>query len=118
MSYDIMITDKYGKTRELEKAHQIKGMTAMKGDNFLLEYNTTYNFAPIFQRLFGPDGIRFLYNKSMAETIPLLDTAIEKLGNARGDGPYECAEGNVKKALMDLRALAGLADAEAMWDGD
>lgn len=118
MSYDIMITDANGKTRELAKPHQIKGMTHVHGENFLLEYNTTYNFAPTFQRLFGPEGIRFLYYKSMADTIPLLDAAIGKLGDARGDGPWECADGNVKKALKDLRALAGLADPSDLWEGD
>ena len=118
MSYDIdLICPVTKEPIDLGFTHQIKGGTyAVDGTN-KAELNVTYNYAPIFYKLFPEEGIRLLYNLSGAESIPILIEAIDKLGNDVSRDYWECTEGNVKKVLNQLLAFARLRP-DGIWSGD
>ena len=52
-----------------------------------------------------------------AESIPVIKAAIEKLGNDIDPDYWKPTEGNAKKALYGLLALAQIRP-DGVWDGD
>jgi len=54
---------------------------------------------------------------SGAESIPVLKSAAEKLGDDVSDNYWEPTEGNAKTALLQLIALAQLRP-DGIWAGD
>lgn len=134
MSYDISLRDPVTKAvLELDEPHQMKGGTYALGGTKLAMLNVTYNYARHFERVFGGEqptsafdmifggtrqsGIRSIYGKTGAESIPLLDAAIAKLGDDVDPDYWKPTEGNAKTALFHLRALATLRP-DGVWDGD
>lgn len=82
MSYDISLKDPVtGKTLETEVAHHMIGGTYAVGGTQELWLNVTYNYGYLYYKsnVFGEEGIRSLYGKSGAESIPMLKRAIEGL---------------------------------------
>lgn len=117
MSYDIELTDPVtGKTLELDAPHQMKGGTYALGGTTEMRLNVTYNYAPHF-RAVGPQGIRSIYGKTGAESIPMLDMAIALLGDDVHEDYWKPTEGNAKRALLQLRALATMRP-DGVWQGD
>lgn len=119
MSYDIYLNDP--KTTEViifdEKHHLIGGTYAVGGceEAWL---NITYNYASHFYRLIDKEkGIRFLYGKTGEESIPILNNAIEALNDDFTDDYREPTEGNAKKALQYLVAMAQMRP-DGVWSGD
>ncbi len=134
MSYDISLIDPI--TKEdliLDTPHQMKGGTYCVGGDNRAHLNITYNYSEHFQRAFGDEnvelsnwdkmfgggktGIRKLYGMSGADSIPLLRKAIELLGNDVSDNYWKATEGNSKKALLQLLALAKMRP-DGVWEGD
>ncbi len=118
MSYDLALVDPV--TREellLDAPHQMKGGTYALGGTPTASLNVTYNYYAHFRRTLGPYGIRSLYGKTGAETVPLLEAAIAQLGNDVDEDYWQPTEGNVKRALCQLRALA-LLRPDGVWEGD
>ena len=65
--------------------------------------------------MLGRKGIRSIYGKTGAESIPMLEKAISALGD---DGDYwNATEGNAKRALYGLLAFAKMRP-DGVWDGD
>lgn len=117
MSYDIELVDPITKEPlELDAPHHMRGGTYAVGGTTRLHLNVTYNYAPIFSRVLK-DGIRGIYGKSGAETLPIFDAAIKKLGDDITGNYWDATEGNAKQALIQLRALACMRP-DGIWSGD
>ena len=118
MSYDISLRDPVTKeTLEVDEPHFIRGGTYKLGGNTELWLNITYNYAKHFYRVMGEKGIRSIYGMSGAESIPVLKKAISELGDDVSDNYWDSTEGNAKKALYGLLALAQMRP-DGVWEGD
>lgn len=118
MSYDIRLCDPVTKeTLEVDAPHHITGGTYKVGGNTECWLNITYNYADHFYRVMGEKGIRTIYGMTGAESIPVLKEAVSKLGDDVSDDYWEPTEGNAKKALYGLLALAQMRP-DGVWDGD
>lgn len=133
MSYDLGLRDAItGEWLELDERHQMKGGTYQLGGCPTAELNVTYNYARHFERVFEPrpsdhpyakrddgklHGIRSLYGLTGAESIERLQRAIDSLGDDVVDDYWKSTEGNAKRALQQLLALARMRP-DGVWDGD
>ena len=117
MSYDISLRDKKGNTIELSKSHDLKGGTYDMGGTNEAWLNVTYNYGVHYYRVFGEKGIRTIYGMTGAESIPVIEKAIEELGDDIDNDYWKPTEGNAKAALKNLLELAKVAP-EGIWDGD
>jgi len=122
MSYDIELVDPITKgVLELEEPHQMRGGTYSVGGTTEASLNVTYNYGAIIRKVLSPSegaqGIRGLYGKTGAETIPLFESAIAQLGDDVSKDYWEPTEGNVKRALLHMKALATLRP-DGIWAGD
>lgn len=78
--------------------------------------NVTYNYARHYHCL-GERGIREIYGKTGAESIPMLKAAALRLGDDVSDDYWEATDGNAKRALLQLLAMARMRP-DGVWDGD
>jgi hypothetical protein len=119
VSYDVELLDPVSKARiEFDAPHEIRGGTYMLGDCREAWLNITYNYAPHFYRVLDADkGLRSLYGKTGAETIPILESAIAQLGDDVVADYWKPTEGNAKRALDGLLVFAKLRP-DGVWDGD
>ena len=118
MSYDIYLLDPVTKdTIEFDDMHNIKGGTYRVGGNTEAWVNITYNYSSHYYRVFGENGIRTIYGMSGAESIPLINNAINQLGNDISEDYWESTEGNAKRSLYSLLSFAQLRP-DGIWDGD
>jgi hypothetical protein len=118
MSYDISLQDPITKeTIEFDEPHQIAGGTYAIGGTCEAWLNVTYNYAPHFKKALGENGIRTIYGMTGAESIPMLQDAISKLGDDVDPDYWKPTEGNAKKALCGLLAFAQMR-LDGIWDGD
>jgi hypothetical protein len=118
MSYDIDLTDPItGEVLELDEPHQMKGGTYAIGGTTHASLNITYNYASHYYRLIGEKGIRTIYGMTGAESIPVLKTAADRLGDDISDDYWEATEGNAKRALLQLISLATMRP-DGVWEGD
>lgn len=118
MGYDIYLVDPV--TRQVLKGkepHHYTGGTYEVGGSTYLTLNVTYNYAKHYYRVFGKNGIRTIYGMTAKESILLLENAICKLDTDVTNDYWESTEGNARKALIDLLAIARLAP-HGMWNGD
>ena len=118
MSYDICLRDTVTNlTIELDEQDRMRGGTYMVGGTNRAWLNVTYNYARHFRRLLGEKGIRSIYGMTGAESIPVLEDAASKLADDVSDDYWETTEGNAKRALLQLAALARMRP-DGIWDGD
>ena len=134
MSYDIELTDPVtGATLELDAPHHMRGGTYQVGGCTEAHLNVTYNYASHFRRAFGHDeiklddfqrmfgggetGIRSIYGMTGAASIPVLRSAAAKLGDDVDPDYWKPTEGNAKRALLQLIALAEMRP-DGIWKGD
>lgn len=119
MSYDIYLTDPVTKKPlELEQPHFMSGGTLAPYGTKELWLNITYNYSKIFYKVIDSEkGIRYIYGKTGAETIPVLKKAIRQLKDDTSYDYWEATEGNAKQALCQLLAMAELRP-DGVWDGD
>lgn len=118
MSYDLGLQDAI--TREwltLDEPHHMRGGTYCIGGSSTAEINITYNYAKHYYRVMGDKGLRTIYGKTGAESIPILESAIEQLGNDVDDDYWKGTEGNAKRALLQCLALAKMRP-DGVWAGD
>ena len=117
MSYDIYLTHPVtGDRLELDQPHHMRGGTYQVGGTIRAHLNVTYNYAPHFKRI-GDEGIRSIYGKSGAESIPVLRAAADSLRDDVDDDYWKPTEGNAKAALLQLIALATMRP-DGIWQGD
>ena len=116
MSYDCNLVDPV--TREVlhtTSKHEITGGTYCIGGTTDLWLNVTYNYFGHFRRVMPPNGLRGLEGMMAADSIPILERAITQLGDEVDDDYWEPTEGNAKKALYGLLALAKLRP-DGVWE--
>jgi len=119
MSYDISLLDPITKKIiEFDYPHQMRGGTCVLGGTTEAWLNVTYNYSKHYRKhLDQGKGIRIIYGKTGAQSIPMLQRAIDKLGDNVNDDYWKSTEGNAKRALMQLRAMAEMRP-DGIWDGD
>ena len=118
MSYDIYLNDPVtGETIVVETPHQCRGGTYRVGGNNELHLNVTYNYSKHYYAVFGENGIRTIYGLSGAQSIPLLQDAVNKLSNDVDDDYWKSTEGNAKRALCQLLSFAQMRP-DGIWKGD
>jgi hypothetical protein len=118
MSYDIELVDPVTKESiELDAPHHMRGGTYAMGGTARAHLNVTYNYCGHFQRCLGSEGIRSIYGKTGAESVPMLEDAAAMLSDETDPDYWKPAEGNVKRALVQLAALAKMRP-DAIWAGD
>ena len=118
MSYDISLHDPVsGQILELDSPHHMKGGTYCVGVTKTATLNVTYNYGHYYYRVLGGHGIRTIYGKTGASSLDVLDKAIAQLGDDVDPNYWKATEGNAKKALLQLRALATMRP-DGVWDGD
>lgn len=118
MSYDLHIVDP--ETRETltgDEPHQLHGGTYQVGGSQEAWLNITYNYAPHFYRVLGEKGIRTVFGMHADASIPVLEAAIAELGDDTSSNYWDATEGNAKKALQDMVALAQRFP-QGVWAGD
>ena len=119
MSYDIDLCHPItGEVLELEHPHEMHGGTYVLGGTTVMSLNITYNYSEYYYNHIDSElGIRWIYGKTGAETIPVLKKACESLADDVHDDYWEPTEGNAKQALLQLIALAELRP-DGVWQGD
>jgi hypothetical protein len=115
MSYDISLVDPVTKKRlQVDTPHHIRGGTYAMGGTTELTLNVTYNYAPHFAS-FGEGGIRWLDGKLAADTIPIIQKVIDSLKDDVDDDYWKGTDGNAKRALYGLLALAKMRP-DGIWE--
>lgn len=118
MSYDIELVDPITrKTLELDEPHHMRGGTYCVGGTTKAHLNATYNYAKHFYRVLGTGGIRTIYGMTGAESIPILKAAADQLGDDVDDDYWKGTEGNARRAILQLLALARMRP-DGVWEGD
>lgn len=120
MSYDISLTDPITRqTIELSEPHFMRGGTYAAHGTTELWLNITYNYGSIFRRpeVLGHEGIRSIYGMTGAESIPVLQNAIANLGDDTDQDYWKATDGNAKRSLCQLLAMAKMRP-DGIWDGD
>lgn len=118
MSYDLYLRDPVtNATIHFSEPHDVQGGTYALCGTTEAWLNITYNYSQHFRQVFGPDGIRFLYGLSGAESIPVLQAAIDWLEDDEEEDYWRATSGNARRALVGLLRLARLAP-HGVWDGD
>jgi hypothetical protein len=120
MSYDITLNNHVTKEPiELDFTHQIRGGRYAVGGTKELWLNITYNYGAFYRRenVFGREGIRAIYGKTGAESIPILQKAIAALGDDVDPDYWKATEGNAKRPLIQLLTFAQMRP-DGVWEGD
>lgn len=122
MGFSMRIVRRDGTDVVLPEKHDIAGGTYAIGGTASAWLYVTYNYAPIFFRVIGGEGLRTLHGMEIRKAKPLLEQAIAALGDAEPDADYwNPTDGNARKALVNLHrlselALAAFPDDEMRWD--
>lgn len=119
MSYDIYLLEPVSKERVIfpEKHHMSGGTYAIGGTNEAW-LNITYNYSSHYVKHIDEElGIRWLYGKTAADTIERLQAAADAMGDDVDGDYWEPTEGNAKRPLLQLVAMAKMRP-DAIWDGD
>ena len=118
MSYDIRLCDPVTyEVIEVDSPHLMRGGTYAVGGTNELWLNVTYNYGKHYYRVMGERGIREIYGKTGAESVPMLEAAASVLGDDASDDYWEPTEGNAKRALLQLLAMARMRP-DGVWGGD
>lgn len=119
ISYDIYLKDPVTKeTINFDTPHLMQGGTYCDGGTTEAWLNITWNYAPYYrEHIDAEEGIRFIYGKTGADSIPILEKAVSELGDDTDPDYWESCEGNAKKPLLQLIAMAKMRP-DGIWDGD
>ena len=123
MSYDIRLKDKksgdtlYAKFNPTSREGTY--CVSEGGEERPCRFNITYNYANHYYRVIdGDKGIRKIYGMTAKDSIPVLSSAIAKLGTDVDTDYWKDTEGNAREALRGLLDIALAADPEGVWTGD
>lgn len=119
MGYSISLVDPVsGEMLQAGEKHRIQGANYAIGGTRDMWVSVTYNYSPFFYKHIDQEkGIRFLYGKTGAETIPVLEDAISSLKDDATNRYWDATEGNAKRALCGLLAFARMRP-DGVWEGD
>jgi len=62
-------------------------------------------------------GIRWIYNKTGKECLPILENAVTQLGTEQSDDYWKATPGNAGHALLELIAFCKMYP-DGIFDGD
>lgn len=77
--------------------------------------SVAYNYSGHFTRALGERGIFTISGLMGATSIPLLEAAADRLQDDVHEDPWRATEGNAKRALLQLVALARMRP-EGVWN--
>jgi len=118
MSYDIELVDPVSReVLTLDVPHHMRGGTYCLGGESRAHLNVTYNYSEHFYRTLGEKGIRTIYGMTGAASIPVLEQAAAMLGADTDPDYWKPTEGNARRALHQLSALASMRP-DGVWEGD
>jgi len=121
MSYDIKLVDPITEeTIEFDSPHHMKGGTYQVGGTTRAWLNITYNYSKYYYAALPETkekGIRTIYGMTGAESIPLLKRMAETLSDETDPDYWKATEGNAKRPLLQLIAMAQMYPA-GIWKGD
>jgi len=118
MGYDIYLNDPVTKEPiQFDASHQIHGGNMVAGGTTEAWLHITYNYTKHFEQVLGKEGVRSIYGKTGAETIPALKQAMAVLDDNVSSDYWAATEGNAKKALAGLLAFAQMRP-DGVWTGD
>ena len=122
MSYDISLRNPVtGETICIEDPHFMQGGTYQLGGTTELWLNITYNYAKYYYSVYPENGIREIYGKTGAESIPMLNKMIsdivEKEGKEVDSDYWKATPGNAIAPLYQLIAMAKMRP-DGVWGGD
>lgn len=104
MSYDIQLAPKdFGDEDE-------------KQENYV-DINITYNYAPMFYRVFGEKGIRTIYGMTGLQSIPFLLDAKSRIGYFTADLLWDATEDGIHTIMAKLLRMAETYP-YWVWSGD
>lgn len=84
MSYDIsLVNPDTNDIIILDNLNLLRGGTYSMGGTHEATFNVTYNYACIFQTLFGKDGIHFIEGKTAKDTIDTLEKGMNVLSETQ-----------------------------------
>ncbi len=108
MSYDIYLCEPGTEEPiELGVRHEVKGGTYLMGGSSEAWLNITYNYGEFYRETIdSEEGIRWIYGKTGAECLPVLQKAVDKLGIKTSSDYWEATSGNAGHALLGLIAFA------------
>ena len=109
MSYDCYLQDPITEeTLHFDEAHQMVGGTYAAGGTTEAWLNVTFNYRPFYCANGLEDSLKTLRGMTAADSIPLLQGVADKLGDDVDDDYWKPTEGNAKRALLQLIAMAKL----------
>ena len=123
MSYDIRLVEPVsGNTIEFDNKHEIKGGTYAIGGTTEAWLNITYNYGKFYREVYPKEGIRCVYGKSGAESIPMLEHMIKTLQLSYPEAStssdyWDSCPGNALVPLHQLIAMAKFRP-DGIWEGD
>lgn len=120
MGYSVRLIDPVTKEPlHSEKPHEMHGGEYVQGGTTELWLYITYNYYAVYSRpdVLGTQGIERIYGLTGAESLPILKEAADHLGDNVCPDYWEPTEGNAKRALMHLIAMAQLRP-DGVWEGD
>jgi hypothetical protein len=118
MSYDVELCDpETGRVIDLGAYHPHLGGTHPMDGTSEAWLNITFNYSTILRRVLGTNLREALYGKTGAETIPLLQKAIDQLRDDGETDYWKPTEGNVRRALIGLLFFATQRP-DGVWRGD
>ena len=122
MSYDISLNNPVShEVIMIESPHFMQGGTYQLGGTQELWLNITYNYAKYYYEVYPESGIREIYGKSGADSIPILENLISKIeknhGKATDKDYWKATPGNAIAPLYQLIAMAKMRP-DGIWDGD
>lgn len=125
MSYDISLHCPVTKEIILfDEPHQMRGGTYAIGGTRSAELNITYNYGDYYYEVYEENGIREIYGKTGAESVPILENMIQRIRDKYGkecekeSGNYwDKIPSNALKPLYQLITMAKMRP-DGIWQGD
>ncbi len=109
MSCDVNLTNPImHETLEIDYKHSIHGGTYQIGASKYIWLNVAYNYAEIYARndVFGLNGVRILNGMTGAESIPILQKAIDSLKKEVHRDYWKTTDGDARLALCNVLQMA------------
>ncbi|MDH5664697.1 MAG: hypothetical protein OEY10_00165 [Nitrosopumilus sp.] len=116
MSWDVYLKDPVTyETIVFDTPHYMRGGTYQVGGANEAWLNITYNYSKHFKIIDKDRGIHKLQGLSGAESLPLLNKAISVLDDDADPDYWAPTEGNAKRALLQLKAMACMRP-DGIWE--
>lgn len=120
MGYSVKLVDRItNETLQADSPHQMRGGIYLVCGTQYLWLSITYNYAQFFIKddVLGKDGLMRINGLSGADSIPILEEATRSLKNNVSSNYWDETEGNAKRALIQLLAMAKIRP-DGIWKVD